>query len=114
MRKFSRQYILVDGKKYHLVSVKDEYDSTYDPVAFIQKSKKKDEEGFVAVGETLKCPHIYEFGSTHTIWAGVSEWIQVQSICQKCWGVHRTAGNSFNCILRSKQIKHFKDGVART
>ena len=71
MRRFSKQYVLVDGKKYHLVSVKDDYSSTYEPIGLIQKSKEKDEEGFMAEGEMLQCPNRDELGSVSMAWIGV-------------------------------------------
>ena len=104
MRKFSRQFLLVDGKKYYLVSVKDEYSSRYEPVAFFQKSQEKDEFGFMITGDTLQCPHIGKINRMH--WIPLPTiWLMVPSVCQKCWGAHRTPENEFNCILRSQQVK---------
>lgn len=114
MRRYSKQYILVDGEKFHLISIKDENSSRYEPVGFIKKSDKKDEFGFIPEGEDfLRCPQSNKLPPMRMIWTPLPcTWLYVQDQCQKCWGSHSTPRGDFNCILRSFQIRQFKDGEA--
>ena len=111
MRRFSREYVLVEGVKYHLVSVQEEGMTRWDPVAFFEKLNEQDECGYIA-GRQLKCPHGGEV--PYMAWIPLPDsWIQVRSVCQKCWGVHRQPDSDYNCILRSKMPKMYDKGIAR-
>lgn len=114
MRRYSKGYILVNGEKFYLISIKDEYSSRYDPVGFIKKSDKKDEFGIVPEGDNfLKCPHRNTLPSSRMMWTPLPcTWLYVRDECQKCWGSHLTPQSEFNCILRSFQIKQYKNGEA--
>ena len=107
MRRFSKGYILVGEEKYYLVSVKEDYGG-WSPVAFFRKSKEKDEYGFMVDGDPLRCPNAG--AANQRAWGGCDGWIFVQSICKKCWGVHRERDSTYNCILRSLHIKQYIDG----
>jgi len=109
MRRFSREYVLVDGVRYYLVSVK-EPGMGWEPVGFFEKLGEKDEFGYL-VGRQLKCPHRGEVPSL--AWVPLPDtWIMVRNVCQKCWGIHRQPDGKYNCILRSKMVKMYRDGVA--
>jgi len=107
-RSFSRGYVLVDGVKYHLVSVK-EYGG-WDPVGFFEKLNEKDEFGYMA-GRQLECPHRGEVSPF--AWVPLPDaWLMVRSVCQNCWGAHRQPDGRYNCILRSRMVKMYRDGIA--
>lgn len=109
MRRFSKQYVLVDGEKYYLVSVKEEYGG-WSPISLFGKSEEKDEFGFI-VEDQLFCPHRDKL--SHLAWWPLpSIWLNVQDICKECWGSHRTPDSRFDCILRSKQINQYRNGEA--
>lgn len=110
MRKFSKRFLVVNGKKYYLVSVKDEYSSRYDPVAFFQKSEERDEFGYKITGDALSCPKRGQLSALS--WRPLPDiWLNVPDVCKKCWGVHRMPDSTYNCILRSKLVKVIdKDG----
>ena len=107
MRRFSQKFILVNGEKYYLVSVKEEYIG-WDPVAFFKKSEEKDEFGFMVEGDSLQCPHPGEV--SRMSWISIDSWIQVHLVCKKCWGAHRQPDGRYDCVLRSKNIKQYRDG----
>ena len=118
MRRFSRQYVLVNEEKYYLVSVKADYRG-WEPVAFFKKKTGlgpkglqfcKDEHGIMVEEKgQLFCPHRNEL-SELAWWPLPDSWINVPSICKKCWGSHRQPNGRFNCILRSLQIKQYQHG----
>ncbi len=114
MRRYSKKYILVNGEKYYVVSIKEEYSSRYEPVGLVRKSDKKDEFGIMMEGDSfLKCPQSGKLPPMRFLWAPLpGSWIGVRSECQKCWGSHLTPQSDFNCILRSFQIKQFENGEA--
>lgn len=108
MRRFSREYVLVDGVKYHLVSVKEF--GRWDAVSFFEKLNEKDEFGYM-VGRQLECPHKGEVPSL--VWIPLPDtWIMVRNVCQKCWGVHRQPDGDYNCILRSQMVKMYRNGIS--
>ena len=114
MRRYSKQYILVNGEKFYLISIKDEDSSRHEPIGFIKKSDKKDEFGIIPEGDYfLRCPHRGSLPPMNMIWTPLPcSWISVRDECQKCWGSHSTPQGEFNCILRSFQIKQFLNGAA--
>ena len=114
MRRYSKQYILVNGEKFYLISIKDENSSRYDPVGFIKKSDKKDDFGIIPEGDDfLQCPQSSKLPPMKMIWTPLPcIWLNVRDECQRCWGSHSTPQGDFNCILRSFQIRQFKDGEA--
>ena len=115
MRRYSKEYILINGKKYHLLSIKEEW-GEWSKLGFVQKSKEKDEFGFIPIFENesfLRCPHLSNLPPMNMLWTPLpTYWLGVRQECQKCWGSHSTPQGEFNCILRSFQIKQFKDGEA--
>ena len=84
MRRYSKEYILVNGEKYHLISIKDECSSRYEPLGFIKKSDKKDEFGFLPEGDDfLRCPRRSNLPPMSMIWTPLPNyWLGVREECQ--------------------------------